>query len=422
MDKDSAQDEANYEIKDKGYVEKTLTYNSCKLGDDMKTVTMTLDGTVEDCLTNSSTAKVILSKDVTAANGKKLGTDREVEVAVQDGILPTVKEVKAVGEKNIKIIFSEPVYEGNNNKTLNTLNFAVKSGTYTYYVQKATLNLNVINLEVGTRLIEGPATVTVNDAGIQAENAIQDYAGYKVFKVGHTFNYVKDTSVPVSVSIEEAHLIAKNEIKLLFNTKMESIYVTDIELATSTTSSSIKVLSCKSTTVNSYGKTETVLILDKDLPTDARDEQGNEIFITISDNPSSESESGSRLEPNFRKILDDKTPPEIVMWDHDDDESTGDIPKVVADIGSTGIIRLFFSEDIDYKNLSLSTFNVYGFKVNSITHDEPKTVTLEVEAEGNPPAKITVTRDLAIFDVAGNELTDDSTWVIMLDNTQSPTS
>ncbi len=68
IDKDSAQDEANYIIRDNGTVDKTLTYNSCKLGDDRKTVTITLDSTIQDCLTNSSRARVIVSKDIMAAD------------------------------------------------------------------------------------------------------------------------------------------------------------------------------------------------------------------------------------------------------------------------------------------------------------------------------------------------------------------
>ena len=213
MDIDSAQDQANYIIKDKGEVVKTLTSTSCKLSDDKKTVTITLDSTVQDCLTNESKAKVILSKDIMSAKGNKLDVDKEYNVEVKDGLLPTVTKIEHTGEKNIRITFSEPVYEGNNSKTLTNKNFAVKSGTYTYYVQKAELNLNVINLEVGTKLIEGPVTVTVNDAGLSEKNILQDYAGYKVFKGEHTFNYVKDTSVSV-VTVKSAKA---NEVVLAFS-------------------------------------------------------------------------------------------------------------------------------------------------------------------------------------------------------------
>jgi len=216
---------------------------------------------------------------------------------------------------------------------------------------------------------------------------------------------------PENVIIEEAQLIAKNKIKLIFNKKMGNVDVNDIEITTSTTSSSIKVSHCESTNINYYGKTEAVLILDMYLSTDARDDEGNEIFITTIAAPSSEAESGSKLRSKFSTTLKDKTPPEIGMWDHDNDKSTENIPKFVADIGSTGIIILFFSEDINETTLTKDTFKITGFKITSITaYDGPKTVTLTVEADGNPPANITVTQDLDIYDVAGNKLVRGSTW------------
>ena len=205
MDEDSAENKDLYTIQDKGNTKKNLTDTSAVLGDDKKTVTITLDSTVLDSLTNSSTAKVTIDGDIMAANEKTLGKDKEFSVEIQDGMLPTVKEVKATGEKNIKITFSEPVLEGGtNSKTLSNSSFAVKSGTYTYYVSNADLDLNVINLTLGTKLIEGPVTVTVNDAGLGSDvKSIQDYAGYKVFKGDHAFDYVKDTSVAV-VTVKEA--------------------------------------------------------------------------------------------------------------------------------------------------------------------------------------------------------------------------
>lgn len=749
MDQDSAQDEANYKVIDKDNVEKALTNNSCKLGDDRKTVTITLDNTVQDCLTNSSKAKVIVSKDIIATNAKKLGVDKEVNVEIQDGILPTVKEVKGTGERNIKIAFSEPVYEGNNNtRTLSTTNFKVVSGTYEYYVQKAELNLDVINLEVGTKLIEGPVTVTVNAAGLQG-NGIQDYAGYKAFKSSSTFNYAKDSSVPVvtvksaaankvtlhfskpskgsniklyhsvkndesymaeatstdyvdeitftfdgllpsgtlnlflvnsdngklidrygitvpdqsltchvvidstapvvkscvankdegikitfneeldievatnpdsyvvkklsdskeiplssveldeskksveliyfpklqdnteyqllikkykdisgntnatdykysfttldykhpevidnpeidqhcfaiaekgmifiiyseamneaqmldkgnykvsiaqgdtyiglgdndtitkvndrtvqiyvkefeamsdstnrpfvkinpimdlagkrlygsaepytvqsigseNVMIEEAQLIAKNKIKIIFNTEMKSISASDIKLTNLTPPSSILVVGCESTAINSDGKTEVIVLLDNELATDATDVEGAKIGITTSAAPSSESKWGSNLRSlsQFNIILVDKTAPELVKWDHDNDDLTADIAKVIAggDLASshsnnytvpkatTGTITILFSEDIEATGLTNQTFEVAGYEITNITAPAgTKTVVLTVKANAdNTPVKTTVTQDLVIYDTADNELIPGSPWVVSLPST-----
>lgn len=745
MDKDSAQDESNYIIKDQGDVEKTLTDTSCKLGNDMKTVTITLDSTIQDCLTNSSTAKVIVSTDIMDANKKKLGEEKEVAVEVQDGILPTVKEVKDTGERNIKITFSEPVYEGSNHTTiLNPSNFKVTSGTYAYYIQNAELDLDVINLKVGTKLIDGPITVTVNAAGLSG-NVIQDYAGYKIFQGEHTFNYVRDTSVPVvtvkeatgkkvvlhfskpvrgsniklyhseknnescmattetdyadeitfefsqalpsgtlklflvnskilgeeiidsygirvpdqsltcevvidtsapvvtdcevnknerikikfnealdtevatnpdsyvvkrlsdnknipftaeinnfnqsvdlifdvklddntehqlvvkqfkdlsgnvnksdyqhnfttldfknpevindpeadqhcfaipekgkifivyseamneaqmldranymvsidqdkymvldydtitkvddriiqiyvkeledmkdstikpsvqiapimdlankrlygvvdsylvekieaeNVHIEEAQLIAKNKIKVVFNKRMKSVHGNDFQLTNLTTPGSINVVDCESITINSDGKTEAFLILDNDLATDVRNEQGELIKIATIAAPSSESESGSKLRSEFYTNLYDKTAPETVKWDHDNDASTDDIAKVIAggDIASpqvydnnytvpqdtTGHITIFFSEDIK-ATFAEDTFQVAGFTITDLTAPAgTKTVILTVKANADhTPIKTIVTQVSNIYDTADNAFVPSSTWAVTLEN------
>ncbi len=752
LDKDSAQDEWNYEIKDMGSVDKTLTSNSCKLGDDRKTVTITLDSTVQDCLKNFSRAKVIISKDIMDTNAKKLGADKEFDVVVVDADIPLVKEVKAIGERNIKITFSEPINERNNNTiTLSQENFKVVSGTYQYLVQKAELNTNVINLEVGTKLIEGPITVKVNDDVINGIKTVQDYAGYRTLISDTTFNYVKNISVPVvtvksakanqvvlafskpvkgsniklyhsakndesckaeatesdyvdeitftfdkllpsgtlklflvnsetiggklidsfgitvpdqiltsyividttapvvkyckvnkddsikiifneeldkevatnpesyvvkklsdnkeiplsaviddtmksvklkffnkledntkyellikkykdvsgntnateykyifttldykhpkvidnpeidehcfaiaekgkifiiyseamneaqmldkanymisiyqgdayielgdndtltkvndrtvqiyvkelegkndstirsyvkiapimdlagkrlnnsvepytvgsieaeNVRIEEAQLIAKNKIKVVFNKKMKSISWSDIELTNLTTPGSISVVGCESTTINSDGKTEAVLILDKELATDVTDVAGARIGITTIAEPASESEWGSKLRSEFSTILYDKTAPEIVMWDHDNDVSTDDIAKVIAggDLASpqvygndytvpqdtAGTITIFFSEDIKESTLTVHTFNVTGFTITNITASVgTKTVILTIKANAdNTPVKTTVTQVSEIYDTADNAFLPGSPWNVTLGENQ----
>lgn len=224
MNKDSAETEAFYEIYNNGSTTAmTLGTESAVLSADGKTVTITLNNAVTDKLTNSSTAKVVIKKDIKAANGNKLEKDSTTsDIAVEDGIIPTVEKVEATGEYNIKLTFSEPVYGGSADELLGS-NFKVMSGTYQYYVQKADLNNNVINLTVGTKLIEGPIAVTVNEAGVTATGAIRDYADYKVFKSTSNFDYVKDTSVSV-VTVAEAK---PNSVKLNFSKPVKG---TDIKL------------------------------------------------------------------------------------------------------------------------------------------------------------------------------------------------
>lgn len=203
MDKDSAEDEAFYEIKDKGNTIIALGANSAQLVDS-KTVVITLDGAAADKLTNSTDAKVTVKKDIKAVAGVKLAADfANSAVQVADGVIPSVSKVEAIGDTTLRITFSEPVYNGTN-LTIANQYISVKSGSYTYYVQSATADAakKTVTVTVGTKLIEGPITVTVNAAGLDA-NAIQDYAGYKVFKGETTFTYVKDTTVP-AVTVKEA--------------------------------------------------------------------------------------------------------------------------------------------------------------------------------------------------------------------------
>lgn len=204
MDKDSAEDESFYEIKDKGTSAIALGADSAKLVD-ANTVIITLDGAAADKLTNATDAKVTVKKDIKTVSGLKLAADYvNSAVIVADGVIPSVSKVEAIGETTLKLTFTEPVYNGANLAIANS-NITVKSGNYTYYVQNAVADAakKTITVTVGTKLIEGPITVTVNAAGVEVAGAIQDYAGYKVFKGESTFTYTKDTTVP-AVTVKEA--------------------------------------------------------------------------------------------------------------------------------------------------------------------------------------------------------------------------
>jgi hypothetical protein len=205
VDKTSAEDESFYEIKDKGTNVIALGADSAKLSDDGKTVVITLDAAAADKLTNSTDAKITVKKDLLAVSSVKLVADYvNASVKVTDGVIPSVQKVEAIGDTTLRMTFTEPVYNGTSLAIANQ-NITVKSGNYTYYVQNAVADAakKTITLTVGTKLIEGPITVTVNAAGVEVVGAIQDYAGYKVFRGETSFNYVKDTTVPV-VTVKEA--------------------------------------------------------------------------------------------------------------------------------------------------------------------------------------------------------------------------
>jgi hypothetical protein len=70
MNRDSAESEELYEILDKGEKEVELGDNSASLDSDNKTVIITLNKNVADKLTNASTVKVKIKKDIEAMNEK----------------------------------------------------------------------------------------------------------------------------------------------------------------------------------------------------------------------------------------------------------------------------------------------------------------------------------------------------------------
>ena len=241
--------------------------------------------------------------------------------------------------------------------------------------------------------------------------------------------YTVENIEPENVYIEEAQLIAKDRIKLVFNKEMGIINVGDITFTNLSTD-----VTFGTPTINSEGKTEVVLSLIENIATDATDGQGNSIRITTVAEPSSVSEWGGKLRSQFSIELEDKTAPEIVMWDHDNDESTADIAKVIAggDIASpqiysndytvpkdiTGTITIYFSENIKESDLTVQKFNVTGFTITNITAStEPKTVVLAVKANAdNTPVMTTVYQILKISDTAGNELDPGSPWSVTLEN------
>lgn len=393
MDEDSVKAADSYVIKDKGDVEKKLTKDSCKLSDDKKVVTITLDETVDQCLTNASKVKVTVKKDVKAVNEKTLGADKEFEIEVQDGILPTVKEVKATGEKNIRITFSEPVYEGiGSDATLNNANFAVKSGTYTYYVQKAELNLDVINLELGTKLIEGPVAVTVNDAGLDKADAIQDYASYKVFKGEHTFNYVKDTSVPV-VTVKEAK---PREVKLAFSKPVKAADLRLFHSAKNAANYQAEVVNTNSKYVDditfSFGEKNPV-------------PAGTVNLYLVN----SETDSNKLIDGYGIKVPDQTLTATVVV------DVTG--PTVTSTKAEDNLaVKLTFSEELN-KEIALKTAN-YAFKAvkdNKTVYFTPvydpakdkKVVKLEVPGKLDDNTEYEVTVKKAIEDTVGNKMEND---------------
>jgi len=262
---------------------------------------------------------------------------------------------------------------------------------------------------------------------------ITDLAGKRLYDSAEPYTVQSIDSE--NVQIEEAQLIAKNKIKVLFNKEMGSINTSDIELTNLTIEDSILVVGCESTSINSDGKTEAVLVLNNELATDVTDGDGSRVGITTTASPSSESKCGSKLLSlsQFNIILVDKTAPEIIKWDHDDNVLNDDIPKVIGGgalacpqvydneytvpENTTGSITIFFSEDIKETPLTVHSFNVPGFTITNISAPaETHSVILTVKANAdNTSVKTTVTQVSELYDTADNAFAPGSTWAVTLE-------
>lgn len=214
MNEASVTDISFYEIKDKGTDVISLAQGSVSYDGLKNAAVITLSNNVR--LTNNTTSKVTIKKGIKALGGLELADTVEFNVKVEDLTLPTFRGFGVTGEKSLKIIFSEPVYDGTNNTLIDIKSFDVKHckpnyfsdlsriafyGDFSYTVQKAELSGDSITLFFEENLVEGTLFVTFN-----AEDTapIQDYAGNKALKESMFFSYAKDGSRYSEVTVKYA--------------------------------------------------------------------------------------------------------------------------------------------------------------------------------------------------------------------------
>lgn len=203
MDKDTANTASYYEIKDKG---QTVLAATPALQADKKTVILTLDA--ETKLTNATSAKVTVKKDLKDISGKTLTADYvNSSVALADNKLPEVVGLKATGLKTIQITFDEPVYNGTSATIMNN-QIEVKSGIYNYTVTsiKADYSRRTLTVTVGTNLLEGEISVKLNAKGMTDSEAIRDFSGLVLLSQEQKLVYSKDNSIATAelVSVNKA--------------------------------------------------------------------------------------------------------------------------------------------------------------------------------------------------------------------------
>ncbi|WP_291578947.1 cell wall-binding repeat-containing protein [Clostridium sp. UBA6640] len=179
VDLDSAEDATNYSIN------KDVKIEDAVLQEDGRTVVLKIkENDNEKVLSNQEKYK--LTVDTVLAGDKEI-TAKDFEFTPMDNEYPEVKEVKSLGTKAIKIVFSEPV------KKITSSN--IKLDGKTYYGQIDNNGREVILKQFSSDKL------SLGDHKLEIEG-VEDYAGFKAIASEHKFTVVEDTTPPTVVKTE----------------------------------------------------------------------------------------------------------------------------------------------------------------------------------------------------------------------------
>ena len=124
-------------------------------------------------------------------------------------IIPSIEEVKVVGNDTVKVVFSEPM----DPETLTVRgNYEVKSSK-TLYVKQAVPQKN--NTEV---LVEMYAKLPEGQITFKVKSDVKDFAGFGVVADAFTLDFVPDEEKPVVIGYEKA---SQDEVTLIWNEDIE---------------------------------------------------------------------------------------------------------------------------------------------------------------------------------------------------------
>ncbi|GIO35228.1 hypothetical protein J41TS12_00890 [Paenibacillus antibioticophila] len=169
VDKETAEEADNYSLKSGKAIDTAV------LSEDEKTVTLTLVNT----LTNN---KVDYLNVANVKAGDKVLSAKEVEFTIADNELPAVSEVKSLGTKSVKVVFSEPV------RLPEQRNFELDGKAYFGKITQPT-SRTVILTPYNT------SALSVGDHKL-AVNGIKDFANFVSLTSSHDITVVEDKDAP----------------------------------------------------------------------------------------------------------------------------------------------------------------------------------------------------------------------------------
>ncbi len=161
-------------------------------------------------LTNQATDYKIAINGVKAAAGTQVINVKDVKFTPVDAALPTLEKVESLGNKAVKLTFSEPVQLTSTVAATFKIDDKVVSGTAT--------------ISGRTLIIQLFSTLTAGQHSITSNNNVTDFVNYQLVEVTKTFDVVNDTTAPTIASAKDATL---ESVTIVFSE--------DVQLAEATT-------------------------------------------------------------------------------------------------------------------------------------------------------------------------------------------
>ena len=406
-----AENPANYDFRTFFYFN-TISFIPI-LNDDGKSVKLYLPKGLRD-----NTQYNVVVRNAEDLSRNKISSNITLTFTSMEQFTPTLELNKCCtinSEGKIKIYFSEPMNEA---RMLDKYNYWVATTSGAIFTPLGTAD-TVTKASDRSVLID--MSKTVDSPSVIISN-IRDLSGKELYNLGGPV-YINDINEE-SVYVKSVDLIAKNKIKITFSTEMKTFSTSDISF-TGVTDSAIHLTHLDSR-INDDDNTEFLFGLDKEFSTDAK-YNGCVISAITKEDCDSKTVFGTKLTPSQTISIKDKVAPEVITYDHDSDDLTEPVEKVVlsGDIltsmvdgkvpkDTTGTITISYSEPIDSHTIYILAYIVDGYTVTSISNGEYNNeVVLSIKANSdNTPARTTVKQIYYIYDYSYNGFSSDKVWTV----------
>lgn len=197
VDPATAAEEGNYALTGSG----SPTVDSVIVAEDGRSVTLN----VKDKLENQVEYKLAVNN---IKAGDKVINAKDLKFKPLDNTVPTVSKVEALGNKTIRVHFSEPV------KPAQTSQFKIDGKTVAGNIQT---NLNTVIIKLSSALTDGEHTLTTEGT--------QDYNNFKTVQADTKFNVVEDKTAPTVTSVVSASF---EKVVLKFSEPVEQVFASNI--------------------------------------------------------------------------------------------------------------------------------------------------------------------------------------------------